>query len=88
MVFFKTIHNLAVVLLIAGVFSILYPIYNFLLDLFKDCSKDEAVEANKDIDYSEFRHKFLTEYDRVNPIEMLEANQEYMHFIRGTSFFI
>lgn len=67
-------------------FSIFVPLYLLIFDLFVCCKKHNKVaskEQNYDADYDDIRTKFLTEYDRANPITKDLAFKEYFNFIKS-----
>lgn len=66
---------------------IITPILPFM-DLIEGCFKQKCfstkiVEKNKSISYSELRHKFPTEYDRVNPVTERMGLKNYAKFLQG-----
>jgi len=44
---------------------------------------EKSYERNLYQDYEELRHKFLTEYDRSNPVVRRSALKSYMRFIQS-----
>lgn len=84
--FRQKINSISWIVFIIGMVSIVYPLYLFFLDTFKDCAGENKaqIEKNYNIDYDEIRVFFLNEYDRANPITKEEALKEYMEFMKSS----
>lgn len=47
------------------------------------CFGDKKVEAKRDVSYDNFRYKFLTEYDRANPVTKRLGMLDYAKYMKG-----
>jgi hypothetical protein len=62
----------------------IFPFFSLLENCFKSCCfSSKVTEKNKGISYSELRHKFPTEYDRVNPVTERMGLKNYAKFLQG-----
>ena len=61
-----------------------FPVMSLVENCFKEkCFKQKVEERNKATAYSELRHKFPTEYDRVNPVTERMGLKNYAKFLQG-----
>lgn len=72
---------------VVGCACLIFPYYVMIgsilnkCRIFKSANRDLSTEVNSTVPYSEFRVKFLTEYDRANPITSAKAMKEYFEFL-------
>lgn len=72
------------ILLGAGLFTMLIPVYLGLIKIFKKCCscKSNKVEQNYQMDYDSMRLKFPTEYERANPLTREAGQKEFKEFVQ------
>ena len=82
--FRSKVESNATLILVVGAISIFVPLYLLLLNTAKDCVKEnKKQEQNYMVDYDDIRMRFMTEYDRANPITKEYALKEYFAFMKS-----
>ncbi len=85
-IIYDDIHGISIGIFVFGCFSLFFPVYSFVGSIFKaiGCLKQSSyVEQNFQVHYNKMRVKFLTEYDRANPITSRQAMKDYFVFLNG-----
>ena len=85
-ILYDNINGISWGVFIYGAVSIIIPFYQIIAGLSRKlgCFKSNYnSEQNFKVHYDKFRLKFLTEYDRSNPITSTQAMKDYFVFLSG-----
>ena len=85
-ILYDDISNISWGVFIFGAASIVIPFYQIVAQFARKlgCFKSNYnSEQNFKVHYDKFRLKFLTEYDRSNPITSSQAMKDYFVFLSG-----